>query len=153
MRKSLIILAFLPCIALAGPPFHHQVPCGDFPHLIHPSPGDDADRLPGFLHGINLSDQQQSDIKNLLKSNRAKFDSQLEEIKKAETELYHLSFSNDFSNGKIQALADKSVAAHKELAIQKAALDNTIYKLLNNEQKQKLQSEGTQFEMACGNGL
>jgi len=151
MRKSVLIIALLlPGMVLAEPPFHGDSPYGDFRPHHHGRGGDDPDHLPGFLHDIDLSTQQQADIKNLLKTSRAKFDPKVEEVKKVESELHRLSFSNDFSEQKIQALLDKSASTHQALALQKATVDNSIYKLLTDDQKQKLQSNITRFEEGFG---
>ncbi|WNV05723.1 Spy/CpxP family protein refolding chaperone [Candidatus Methylospira mobilis] len=146
MRNSLMIAALLlPCMALAEPPFYEGSAYGDFRHH-HRHAGKGADHFPRLLSGINLSAQQQEDVKNLLNNSRAKFDPELEEIKKVEEELHRLSFSNDFSDKKIQTLLDKSASLHKELSIFKATVDNSIYKLLTDEQKRKLQSNITRCE-------
>jgi protein CpxP len=150
MRKSLLIIALLlPCIALAKPPFPGDSSCGDFRQHHHRHAGDDAEHFPIFLHDIDLSSQQQAEIKNIVKNSRAKFDPKLEELRNVESDLHRLSFSNDFSDKKIQALLDKSTSTHKKLGMLKATVDNSIYKLLTDEQKQKLQSNITRFEEDC----
>lgn len=44
------------------------------------------------------------------------------------------------------------LAAHKELILQKVILDNEMYKLLNDEQKQKLLKDQDNLEKACVDG-
>jgi len=61
-------------------------------------------------------------------------------------EIHQLSFSNDYGDDKIQALLDQADAIHKETALQKARLDNAIFKLLTKEQQEKLQSKMAHFE-------
>jgi len=140
MRKLLLILPLLPALALANPQMYDEPPCGGMPPPMHHMSADDKEQLPGFLHQINLSDKQQFEIKTLGKAQRAEIDAKLENLKSIGKEIHQLSFSNDYSNVKIQALLDKADTIHKEIALQKSRLDNAIFKLLNDEQQKKLQN-------------
>jgi Spy/CpxP family protein refolding chaperone len=151
MRKTLLMLTLLaPGLALADPPMHGEPPFGDFrPH--HNRPDDaDPDHLPGFLQGIDLSTQQKTDLKNLFQNNRTKFEAKREEDKKVAVDLHHLSFSNDFNDKSVQVLLEKAANAHKEIILQKATVDNAIYKLLTAEQQQKVQNNLEQHDRDFG---
>ena len=150
MRKLVILAALLPCVAVAEPVFKHGGPCGDFPQK-HLASDKNEDHLPPFLLNLNLSNGQQTEINKLLKSNKDKFPKP-EGFHKEISALHRLSFSNDFSVDKVQAQINQSVAAHKELILQKAILDNEIFKLLNDEQKQKLLKDQDNIEKACVDG-
>ena len=141
MRKLLLILLLLPALTQAKPQLHDEPPCGGMPPPpMHPMSADDKEQLPGFLHQLNLSDKQQAEIKTLGKAQRAEIDAKLENLMSLGKEIHQLSFSNDYSNVKIQALLDKAEAIHKEIALQKSRLDNAIFKRLNDEQQKKLQN-------------
>lgn len=135
MRKLLLILPLLPALTLAEPQMYDEPPCGGMPPMHH-----SKEQLSGFLHQIDLSDKQQAEIKTLGKAQRAEIDAKLENLKSMGKEIHQLSFSNDYSNVKIQALLDKAEAIHKEIALQKSRLDNATFKLLNDEQQKKLQN-------------
>ncbi len=140
MRKLLMILALLPAIALAKPQMHGEPPCQDMSPFKHHRPADDEGHLPRFLQHMDLTEKQQTEIKALVKTHRAALDDKLEDAKNIGQEIHRLSFSNNYSDDKIQALFDKAAAIHKETALQKSRLDNAIFKLLTDEQQKKLQS-------------
>lgn len=142
MRKLLLILSLLPLIALANPPMHGEPPCGDMPPPPkHCMSANGEIPLPLILHQINLTAEQQTEIKTLIKAHRAALDDKLEDTRNIGLDIHRLSFSNDYSVDKIQALFDKAAASHREIALQKSKLDNGIFKLLTGEQQKKLQSQ------------
>ncbi|MFI3121213.1 MAG: Spy/CpxP family protein refolding chaperone [Methylococcaceae bacterium] len=142
MRKLLLILVLFPAIALAKPPMHGDYPCGDMPFSEHhrPGPGDE-ERMPGFLHRIDLTDKQQTEIKALLKTHRTETDAKMEAAKSIGKEIHHLVFSQDYNDDKIQTLFNKAAMIHRDTALQKSRLDNAVFKLLTAEQQKKLQSQ------------
>jgi len=163
MRKLLLILPLLPTIALANPrtpgeppllpeialadpQMYGEPPFGGMPPSKHHRPEHDEAHLPGFLHQLDLGETQQNEIKALVKAHRTEFDAKLKNARSIGKEIHQLSFSNDYSDDKIQALLDKADAIHKETALQKARLDNAIFKLLTKEQQEKLQSKMAHFE-------
>jgi len=141
MRKLLLILSLLPVIALANPQMQDEPSCKDMPFFRHHKSNDDGEHLPRFLHGVDLTEKQQTEIKALVKAQRAEIGTKMENARSVGKEIHQLSFSNDYSNVKVQALLDKAAAMHKEMALQKSRLDNAIFKLLTTEQQQKLQSK------------
>jgi Spy/CpxP family protein refolding chaperone len=141
MRKLLLILALLPAMALANPPMHGDYPCGDMPSSEHHRPEpDDEERMPRFLHRIDLTNKQRTEVKTLLKAHRAEIDAKLEAAKNIGKEIHRLVFSYDYNDDKIQALFNKADVIHREMALQKSRLDNAVFKLLTAEQQKKLQS-------------
>ncbi|WP_333877722.1 Spy/CpxP family protein refolding chaperone [Methylobacter sp.] len=141
MRKLLLILSLLPVMALANPHMHDEPSCKDMPFFKHHRPEDGEERLPRFLHRMDLTEKQQTEIKALVKSHLIDADAKMENAGSIGKEIHQLSFSNDYSNVKVQALLDKAAAIHKEMALQKSRLNNAIFKLLTAEQQQKLQSK------------
>jgi Spy/CpxP family protein refolding chaperone len=140
MRKMLLILTLLPTIALAFPFGHDEGPCGDQPPLGHHGFEGGREHLPRFLKDLNLSDDQQTAIKNLLKSGGSDLEAKHEAAQKIHQEIQSLSFSADYTEAKAQAIIDKGIALRNELDLKKTSLDNAIYKLLNAEQQQKLKA-------------
>jgi len=146
MRKLLLILPLLPALALADPQMYGEPPFGGKPPSPHHRPEHGEDHLPGFLHQLDLGETQQSEIKALVKTHRAEIDAKLENAGSIGKKIHQLSFSNDYSDDKVQALLDQADAIHKQTALQKSRLDNAIFKLLTKEQQEKLQSKMAHFE-------
>lgn len=141
MHKLLLILSLLPAIALANPPIDDEPSCKDMPFFKHHSPENgEEEPLPRFLHRLDLSETQKTQIKSLFKAQRAEIDAKLNEAKSIGKEIHQLSFSSDYSNVKVQALLDKAAISHKAIALQKSRLDNALFKLLTDEQQKQLQS-------------
>ncbi len=140
MRKLLLILSLLPTLALANPQMNGEPHFEDMPPHKHHKTADGEERLPGFLHQIDLSEKQQTEIKALVKAHSAEIDAKLENMRSIGTKIHRLSFSNDYSDDKIKALFDQAAAVHRETALQKSRLNNAIFRLLTGEQQKKLQS-------------
>jgi Spy/CpxP family protein refolding chaperone len=141
MRQLMLLLPLLPAIALANPQMPEKPPCGDMPPPKHHMPMDGELPLPLFLHQINLTEKQQSEIKTLVKAHCAEIDAKLEDLRSIGIKIHRLSFSNDYSYDKIQELFDKADIIHRETALQRSRLDNAIFKLLTGEQQKKVQSQ------------
>ncbi|MDD4914627.1 MAG: Spy/CpxP family protein refolding chaperone [Methylococcales bacterium] len=146
MRKILLLLVLFPAISLANPPMPDEPPCGEMHRFNHHGMEGENGHLPRFLQGIDLTDTQQTEIKALMKSMHDEFKAKHEETKKIHQEIRNLSFSDDYTDAKAEALNEKANAMHKELGLKKSRLNNSIYKLLNNDQKQKLKTNLTQSE-------
>lgn len=140
MKKFLFIVSLLP-LAVAAGPRHGEPRCeGGFDSARH---GEFAggEHLPHFLRPLNLSDAQRAEIKNLLQNRLSQGKEKIGQGRAMHEELRKLSFSADFSEAKSLSLVEKSLDLHKQAVLDKAKLDNQIYKLLTPEQQQKLQAE------------
>ncbi|MGZ5025862.1 MAG: Spy/CpxP family protein refolding chaperone [Methylobacter sp.] len=138
MRKLLLILSLLPVLALANPHMNDEPSCQDMPFFKHHRSEDGEDHLPRFLHQMDLSDKQKTDIKALFKKHRDEIEAKMKEAKNIGRDIHQLSFSSDYSNVKVQELLDKAAIIHKAMALQKSRLDNAVFKMLSAEQQQKL---------------
>lgn len=145
MRKLLLILPLLPAIALANPPMFGEPPCGDMPPSKHHKPVLGELPLPELLQQLDLTEKQLTEIKTLLKSHRANLEAKMDQDRTLINESHRLNFSDDYSEEKSVALFDKAYAIHKEIVLNKAQLDNAIFKLLSEEQQKKLQSKLVQL--------
>jgi Spy/CpxP family protein refolding chaperone len=108
------------------------------------------DRLMKMLDGLNLTDAQKGQIEALLDKNEAEIRSQFKAEREAKTELRRLAFSAEYTDDKAKALLAKSLPAHEQLMLQKARLDNAVFKLLTPEQQQQLQQRPTRGEQPPG---
>lgn len=145
MRKILLIMSLLPAMAIANPNMHHQ-PHGEFGkppmhRFIY-----DGEHLPPFLHDIDLTEQQQTEIKALIKAQHAEMSEKWEQEKGVKSELHQLSFSSNYTEDTALALIERSLVTHKEMALQKTKLNNAIFKLLSVEQQNKLKNAPEKVE-------
>ncbi len=145
MRKFFLVLSFLPLAAMAKPPEPCEPPCDPGRPPMHRMKEGKGGRMPPFLRNIDLTDEQQSEIRKLLKGRNIDLRAMLGEEKKAKAALIDLSFSNDFTDAKSMELIEKSLEGHRKTAFQKSKIDNAIFKLLTPEQQEKVKSELTKY--------
>jgi Spy/CpxP family protein refolding chaperone len=144
MRKILLTLALFPALVLANPPGLGQPPVGDGPqHGKHHQAGHEHGEnfLPRFLHDIELTDKQRTDIKTLIKTHHEQLAAKGDASKEIHKEIQRLIFSKDFNEDKLLPLLDQAAESHKKNILENANLDNAVFKLLTPEQQQKLQSK------------
>lgn len=148
-KKIIAILTFLPAIAFANPDFMDDPGVMKEPSCKHRMPGmshghhgqTDGDRLPRFLHHLDLTVAQQDSIKALLKADKAAMDEKFKTGRQGFDELHNLVFSSVYSEAKAEVLIEKSAALHKQMALQKTKLEHAIFEKLTPEQQQKLKAD------------
>ncbi len=136
MRKIVLILNLLPAIVMANPPMHP--PQGEFGKPPMHRFRDGGEHLPPYLHDIDLTEQQKTEIKNLIKTQDAEISDNWEKEKNVKAQLHQLSFSNNYNEDAALALIEASLKMHKDMVLQKSKLDNAIFKQLNARQQGKL---------------
>lgn len=140
MKKLLLIVGLLP-LAVAAGPRHGEPLCDGGPHPARHGDFAAGEHLPHFLRSLNLSDAQRAEIKSLLQTRFSQGKDKMDRGRAMHDELRKLSFSADFSEERSLDLIEKSLDFHKQAVLDKAKLDNQLYKLLNSEQQQKLRAE------------
>lgn len=145
MKKLVLMLGLLPLAAIAKPPHgeHHD---GGRPAMQVFAENHGGQHLPRYLKKLDLSETQEADIKNLLKTKFDDSHSRFEEDHALRAELHALSFSADYNEEKARALLEKSTAIHRQLALEKSKLDNAIFLLLTPPQQEKLKADIADFE-------
>ncbi|MDT4328751.1 Spy/CpxP family protein refolding chaperone [Methylomonas sp. MED-D] len=111
--------------AHGGRPPHHQAK--------HP-----GGELPPYLAKLELSEQQKTAIKALIKTTLGEPGAKRDEFRDAVREQHKLSFSSEFSEDAAAKLIDNQLAEQRRAMLQKAKLDNGIFKLLTSEQQQAM---------------
>lgn len=140
MKRLVVILGLLPLVAMAKPPHGHHGGGGE-PSLML------ADgRLPPYLDGLNLTTQQEADIKILLKTEFGDRGSRQESEHAAIADLHALSFSTDYSEDKAKSLLEKSVSTHQQMALAKSKVDHAIFMMLTASQQETLKANIAKFE-------
>lgn len=151
MRKLMMLSILLPALAQAAPS-QHEPGHGRFDKPHHPFAEAAEGRLPFFLRGIELTEQQRSQIEGLLKTWHDSVESELAQERTGMHALRALSLSADYSEAKAAALVEQAQARHKALALGKAKLDHDIYQLLSDEQRQKLAANREKGDMGGHGG-
>ncbi len=139
-KKLLLMLFILPSLALATPE-PDQIPTvtHDFPYKTGMPPFPPSflkdGQLPPYLHGLNLSEKQETAIKAILSVEKPKLDAKVETGRQFFAEMHKLVFSDDYSEEKVQALIEKSMSSHRQIGMARSRVDHAIYGLLTNQQK------------------
>ena len=141
MRKLILMMNLLPAIALANPSMPDHPPRDHHGQAPRHGFKDHGDRMPPFLHGIDLSEKQREDIKSLLQTQQATIEDSWNKERTAKQALHRLSFSSEYSDVKAKTLIEESLSVHKDIALQKTRLDNAIFNLLTADQQQTVQGK------------
>ncbi|MDR3391592.1 MAG: Spy/CpxP family protein refolding chaperone [Sulfuriferula sp.] len=104
-------------------------------------------RLPPFLHNVQLSDVQRDKIANLMQSQTPDMRDQFKVMHQTQMALHQLSLSDDYSEAKAKTLAEANTAAMIRIAQMQARIDHQIYLLLTPEQRARLQQRKPQRDM------
>jgi protein CpxP len=130
--RSLTALAALAAITSFAPISAHAHSSCDGPH--------------GYRHGhhfkkmaaeLGLSDQQQLQIKEIMKKNRPRFEPLMQQKKTEQRALRTLIQGDTIDDGAIRAQAAKLSAVEADLAVQRAHGAQEIRKVLTTEQVKK----------------
>ena len=146
--KNFAIMGIVPAIAFANPLAKFSDPlCINEPlygnGMPHPSghPGIEFGvQLPPYLHGIDLTENQQNRIKDLIQKNK----DAMKDMEKVGIE-YHLYtqkqvFSKDYSDEKVTGMIKSFSVQQKKIEINMAKQNHAIFELLTPEQQQQVQS-------------
>lgn len=149
MRKTLLILAAIPTFAFANP-MHSGTGCGGMlippMHQHHLKNGENGPAVPKFLEDLNLTEPQITAVKALFMAQKSNMESDMSALKTLNLAIKKLSFSEAYSDAKVQALLDAAPKTHRTFTLQKSKLDNAIFKLLTQQQQQKLLDKLAQCE-------
>jgi Spy/CpxP family protein refolding chaperone len=108
-------------------PMHHHIHGGFMGHEIG---------LP--LHELNLSEDQRSQIHQILKSEHANLKPLIEQEMRSHQQLIQLVTGGNFDQAKAMAIAAQESQTHVQLEVEHAKIASQIYQLLNTEQKAKV---------------
>ncbi|MCG8312057.1 MAG: Spy/CpxP family protein refolding chaperone [Pseudomonadales bacterium] len=134
MVKYLFLLSLIPALSLANPSGQPGATPTSFPHMMAGF-ASGRGHLPPFLRGISLTNDQQTQIGNLLESDKTNMESLLESNKELQTQIAELTFSETYTASEINTLIDKSVDVNRAIAIQRSHTHHQIFLLLTTEQR------------------
>lgn len=141
------LLLVLPLVTQADPPMDFPPAGTGGPPFLEDNAGPFAsDRLPPYVHGLDLSNSQRARIAEILKAQGAPLRDTAEAGRKALDELRKLAFSSDYSEEKAKALADVATPLMVELAVLHARFDHTVFAVLTPEQQQQAKENMANFK-------
>ncbi|WP_374486288.1 Spy/CpxP family protein refolding chaperone [Zoogloea sp.] len=107
--------------------------------------GDGTPPLP-FLRDLNLSEGQRDQIFKIFHEQAPVLREKAKEIRKSHEELRALTFSAQYDEARIKALAEQGARAVAEMAEIRAAGLNKVYQTLTPEQRKKADERKAEFE-------
>lgn len=126
-----VVLAFAAASAWAQEQEHGSEPM----HHMHGEFMGHGMGLP--LHELNLSEDQRSQIHQIIKSQHASLKPLMEQEMRSHQQLIQLVTGGNFDPVKAQAIAVQESQTHVQLEVEHAKIASQIYQLLNSEQKAK----------------
>lgn len=107
--------------------------------------GDGIPPLP-FLRDLNLTEGQRDQIFKIFHEQAPAVREKVKEIRKSHEELRALTFSAQYDEAKVKALAEQGAKAEAEMVQLRAANLNKVYQVLTPEQRKKADERKAEFE-------
>lgn len=109
-----------------------------------PGPGAAEHRMhkPPFLRGVRLTDEQRTQIREILQARHDQMCQRMETVHEAHKELRALTRAPQFDAARAKEIADGSAKAISELEVLRAETDHQIFALLTPEQRRMVDERG-----------
>lgn len=104
--------------------------------------------LPHMLRRLDLSEAQRDKVFELLHAQAPRLRDQAKSLRQARTELQTLSRSEDFDAKRAQELSQSAASTLAAMALERARMENQVFKLLTPEQRQNLQAWSASMDQA-----
>lgn len=92
-----------------------------------------------LMHELDLTEEQQAQIKGIMKSNREAMKADREAMREAKQKVRELGRADEFNEQAIREAARAAAALGEELAVKRARLHHEIMQVLSEEQRAKAQ--------------
>jgi periplasmic protein CpxP/Spy len=92
----------------------------------------------GFLHQLNLTDEQHAQVKQIFQAERANLKPLMQQEGQSHQQMMQLITSGPFDQAKVTALAQQEAQVHVQLQVEHAKMASQIYALLDSTQKAKV---------------
>lgn len=99
-----------------------------------------------MLRGLDLTDEQKTQVKTIMQSSRESSKSLREQMKANRQKLQTLSDSGNFDQAQVQALADEQGKLTAQMIVEKEKVKSQISAILTPEQKAKAAEMKAQFK-------
>ncbi len=90
-----------------------------------------------MLRGLDLTDEQKAQVKQIMQTSRENTKSVREQMKANRQQLEAVSENGNFDQAQVQALAAQQGNLHAQMIVEKERVKSQIYQILTPEQKAK----------------
>lgn len=101
--------------------------------------GSDTERMPPMLRGVELSDSQREQVRQIMRKQTEDMQARGKELQQTRDALRSLALSEDYSEAKLKELAAAHGRAVAAMAEQRALSARQIHQLLTPEQRKQLE--------------
>jgi periplasmic protein CpxP/Spy len=92
----------------------------------------------GFLHQLNLTDEQHAQVKQIFQAERPNIKPLMQQEAQSHQQMMQLITSGPFDQAKVTALAQQEAQVHVQLQVEHAKMASQVYALLDSTQKAKV---------------
>jgi len=147
MRIKLITLSLIPVLFLAAPAMADKhKSCGEGEKYAEMKKHKEHDGIPRMLQGVDLSEAQKSEIKELVDAQQTDKRNEMKAHWELQRKLNRLAFNDRLDQNKLGAIINDATESHAEKLAKRAKLNNAIFNVLTTEQKQQLQDKIAEYE-------
>ncbi|HAD32038.1 Spy/CpxP family protein refolding chaperone [Methylophaga sp. UBA4204] len=143
MRSKLMALSLIPALFLAVPAMADKhKSCGEgSKYSDMKKMHGEHDGIPLMLQGIDLNEDQKSEIKKLVEAQQTDKRNDMKSHWELRKKLNQLAFNDRLDQNKLEAIINEATESHADRLAKKAKLNNAIFNVLTAEQKQQLKQK------------
>ncbi|WP_296592809.1 Spy/CpxP family protein refolding chaperone [Methylophaga sp.] len=148
MRSKLMALSLIPALFLAVPAMADKHKSCDEGQKYGEmkKKHKDHDGIPRILQGVDLTEAQKSEIKELVEAQQTDKRNDMKSHWELHKQLNQLAFNDRLDQNKLEAIINEATESHADRLAKKAKLNNAIFNVLTAEQKQQLQQKMAESE-------
>ena len=148
MRTKLMALSLIPAFFLAVPAMADKhKSCGEGEKYGEmKKKHKDHDGIPPMLQGVDLTEAQKSEIKELVEAQQTDKRNDMKSHWELRKQLNQLAFNDRLDQNKLEAIINEATESHADRLAKKAKLNNAIFNVLTAEQNQQLQHKMAESE-------
>lgn len=149
MRSKLMALSLIPALFLAVPAMadkHKSCGEGEEKYGEMKKKHKDHDGIPRMLKGVDLTEAQKSEIKELVEAQQTDKRNDMKSHWELRKQLNQLAFNDRLDQNKLEAIINEATESHADRLAKKAKLNNAIFNVLTAEQKQQLKDKMGEYE-------
>jgi Spy/CpxP family protein refolding chaperone len=104
-----------------------------------------------FMHRLDLSSDQQAQVKQILQKERPAIRPLMQQMAQAHMQLAQLELSGNVQDAQISALAAQQAQITSQFVVQEARIESELMQVLNSDQKAKLSQMLTEHQQRMMN--
>lgn len=90
-----------------------------------------------FLHGLDLTDEQKAQVKQIMEASREKNKGVFEQLKANHQKLDEITANGAFDEAQVTAIANSQAALQAQMIVERERVKSQIFAILTDEQKAK----------------